>query len=415
MKSSWGVKKKRRNYVEIWVFFLLLVSVNFFDLIPITRVIGPNGPFAFYLISLFLMFTFNRRAWIRDSAQWLAPFWWLIIGIVLSWVPALMYYGQSFGQSFFTYRRMFEIAAFPILIALRPSEREIRGALFGFSVLYLVVALMVTFVAPWWVPQPEDSQLLEEGDYIVGLSGIRHVALAFIFALQRVIKDNNIRNMGWALYEFGLLFLIQNRTSLIAAIVIIIYLVIKMKMSPQKLLLLAVGSIALLLLIVYTSGQWQFLYQQTMDQILNPNYNRNKAYTYMFSHRTLLQHLLGTGYISANVNPLIHVLQESGIYHSDVGLVGMWHQYGVIPTLVILIMMFKGLFEKKSFIVKASALYVLVGIPTLSFFGMGETLLWLSIYLYVYYSDNLPVFRDDYVTAKSISWTVRRYRSIAGW
>ena len=102
MKQSWGVKKKRRNYVELWVFFLLVVSVNFFDLIPITRVIGPNGPFAFYLISLFLMFTFNRRAWIRDSADWLRPFWWLVAGIVLSWIPALMYYGQSFVQSFFT-------------------------------------------------------------------------------------------------------------------------------------------------------------------------------------------------------------------------------------------------------------------------------------------------------------------------
>ena len=147
MKQSWGVKKKRRNYVELWVFFLLVVSVNFFDLIPITRVIGPNGPFAFYLISLFLMFTFNRRAWIRDSANWLRPFWWLVAGIVLSWIPALMYYGQSFVQSFFSYRRMFELVAFPILIALRPSERELRGALYGFSVFYLIVSLMVTFFA----------------------------------------------------------------------------------------------------------------------------------------------------------------------------------------------------------------------------------------------------------------------------
>ena len=74
----------------------------------------------------------------------------------------------------------------------------------------------------------------------------------------------------------------------------------------------------------------------------------------------------------------------------------------------------KGLAEKKSFLVKASALYIIVGIPTLSFFGIGESILWLSIYLYVYYSDNLPVFRDDTVTVRKVGWGGTRYRSIAG-
>lgn len=254
---------------------------------------------------------------------------------------------------------------------------------------------------------------MEENDYIHALSGIRHVALAFIFAMQRVIKDNNTKNMSWALFEFFLLFLIQNRTSLIAAIAIILFLFLKMKMSPQKLLLIAVGTIAILFMIMYTAGQWESLYEETVEQVLNPEYNRNKAYVYMFSHRYLLQYLFGTGYISANVNPLIYMLQESGIFHSDVGLVGMWHQYGIIPVVVILVMTLKGLFGQKSFLVKACAIYVIVGIPTMSYFALGETLLWLSIYLYCYYSDGLPLFRDDTVSAKLISWTTRKYRSIA--
>ena len=102
--KSWGVRQKKRDYIELWVFFLLLFSVNFFDLLPITNVIGPNGPFAFYLLSLFLVFTFHRRAWIRDSLHWLTPFWWYLFGILLSYIPALLYYDQSFLQSFFTNR-----------------------------------------------------------------------------------------------------------------------------------------------------------------------------------------------------------------------------------------------------------------------------------------------------------------------
>lgn len=414
-KVSWGVRQKKRSYIEIWIFFLLIFSVNFFDLLPISRVIGPNGPFTFYLLSLFLVFTFYRRAWIRDSIDWLKPFWWFYFGVFLSFIPALLYYNQSFIQSFFTNRRLFELVAFPILIALRPSEKELRIALYSFSVVFLLVTLIVTFLAPEWVFFDEKHPFLEEGDYVHVLPGIRHVSLAFIFALQRVIRDNNSHNMGWALFLFGILFLVLNRTSLFAAMVIVMFVIFSMKMSAQKLILLVVIAVTLLLFGVYTSGQWGSLYQMTVDQLTNPEYNRIKALLYMFSTREPLRYLLGDGFISANVNPIILVLQESGIYHSDVGFVGLWHMYGVIPVLTVLVMTLKGLLNRrKSFLVRASSIYILAGALTLSFFAFGETLLWLSIYLYMYYSDGELTFNDRTVTKTYVGWAGKKFRSLSG-
>ena len=411
-KSSWGVQRKKRDYIELWVFLLLLFSVNFFDLLPITRVIGPNGPFTFYLVSLFLVFTFHRRAWIRDSLRWLIPFWWFLLGIVLSYVPALLHYGQSFTQSFFTNRRIFEFTAFPILIALRPTERELRTALYSFSLVYLFVTLFVTFIAPNWVFVPPEASFIEEGDYVHNLSGIRHVSLAFIFAFQRMIKDSTQSNIAWTLFLFAILFLVQNRTSLIAAILMSGFVVYSMKMSARKLIIIVVIVVTFVLMAVYTSGQWGQLYQMTVSQVLNPEYNRNKALTYMFSARDPLRYLLGEGFISANVNPIILTLQESGIYHSDVGLVGLWHMYGIIPVAVVLVMTVKGLSRKKSFAVRAAAIYILTGTLTLSFFAFGETLLWLSIYLYMFYVDGDPAYVDNRVTKRHFNWPDWRYRSI---
>lgn len=404
--SSWGVRRKKRDYIELWVFLLLLFSVNFFDLLPITRVIGPNGPFTFYLVSLFLVFTFHRRAWIRDSMQWLIPFWWFLLGIVLSYVPALLHYGQSFTQSFFTNRRIFEFTAFPILIALRPTERELRTSLYSFSVVYLFFTLFVTFLAPGWVFVPPEASFIEEGDYVHNLSGIRHVSLAFIFAFQRMIKDSTRSNIGWTLFLFAILFLVQNRTSLLAVILMSGFVVYSMKMSARKLIIIVVVIVTVLLMAVYTSGQWGQLYQMTVSQVVNPEYNRNKALAYMFSTRDPLRYILGEGFISANVNPIILTLQESGIYHSDVGLVGLWHMYGVIPAAVVLVMTIKGLSRRKSFAVRAAAIYILTGTLTLSFFAFGETLLWLSIYLYMYYVDGDPDYVDNRVTKRKFSWTV---------
>jgi len=412
MTRVWGVRQVKRNYIEIWIFLLLLFSVNFFDFLPITEAIGPNGPFTFYLLSLFLVFTFYRQAWIRDSADWLRPFWWFLFGVFLSFIPAQLYYGQSFVQSFFTNRRMFEFVAFPILIALRPSERELRTSLYAFSILYLTMTLLITLLGESWVFVGENSQFIEEGDYVHVLPGIRFIALAFIFAIQRSVKDSNRSNLFWVFFEFGILFLIQNRTSLIAAVCIILFVIYKMRMNANKLILVTAILLAVLLFGIYTSGQWGILYQTTVEQLLNPDYNRNKAFLYMFGHRTWVQYLLGSGFISANVDPIILTLQESGIFHSDVGLVGLWHMYGVIPFLTVLVMALRGFFVRKSMAVKAGAIYILVGAPTMSFFAFGETLLWLSIYLYMYYSESVPGYADNRVSQRRVGWE-GRYRSIA--
>ncbi len=409
MKYSWGVKEKKRRYIEVWLFFLMLFSVNFFELLPITRVIGPNGSFTFCMLTLFLCFTFNRRAWISESGRWLKPFWWLLIGVLLSFIPAYLYYGQSPVQSFFTYRRMIQIVAFPIFIAIRPSEREFRTALYAFSILYLVSALFVTFSAPDWVELGENEQLVEEGDYVHSLEGIRILSLAFIFAFSKLMREYSRKNLVWTLFLFAVLYLIQNRTSLLAVIFIAGYAVVSMKASARKLIIITVVAVTLVLMFVYTAGQWGHLYQKTVEQILNPDYNRNKALAYMFAHRQWPRMLFGDGFISANVSDVIPVLQDQGIFFSDVGLVGTWNQFGFITVGVILVMVFKAFTRKKSFLVRACAIYLLAGSLTMSYFALGESLLWLSIYLYIYYSDGLPSFAERPSRKRFTGWSARSF------
>jgi len=410
-KGTWGVSKKKRFYIEVWIFLLMLFSVNFFEILPITNLIGPNGPFTFYLLSLFFMFTFNRRAWISDSASWLVPLWWLVLGIVLSFIPALLYYGQSFTQSFFTNRRMFELAAFPILIAMRPNEQELRSPLYAFSVVYLVSCIFISFFAPEWVPHDESRSFIESGDYIHTLSGIRIVFLAYVFAFNRAMRQTNLINIAMVMFQFIVMFIAQNRTTLAAAVIVAVYVLYTMRMNSNKLIIIAFLVISVLLMALYTAGQWNSLYLETISQLTNPEYNRNKSVMYMVASRDWIRYLLGDGFISANVNPILHVLQDSGIYHSDVGFLGFWHQYGVIPTITIIVLTIKGLTHKKSFLVKASAIYIIIGAVTLSYFALSETLLWLSIYMYLYYSADLERFQERIVIRQR--WAGWRYRSIS--
>lgn len=412
-KYNWGVQKKHRRYIEVWIFFLLLFSVSFFELIPIMKIIGTNGPFAFTMLTLFFCFTFNRRAWIRDSKNWLVPFWWYLAGILLSLLPAQIYYGQSFGQSFFTYRRMFQLLSFPIFIAIQPTEKELRKALQAFSVVYLIAVLLVTFVVQDWALLGTHEDLVEKGDYVHDLEGMRILSVAFIFSLHRLMKEFSQKNLLWTLFTFGVMFLVQNRTSLFAIILLALYAIFSMRASSRKIIMIALIGITALVMFAYTSGQWVFLLEKTTEQLINPEYNRNKALVFVFSHREWYRYLLGDGYISANVNPIIPVLQESGIFFSDIGLFGMWYQFGVIPVLVILVMAIKAFTRQKSFLVKALALYILIGAPTMSYFALSESLLVLSLYLFVYFSDGSPKFDEPVTRSRFKGWRAYRFRSIS--
>ena len=169
---SWGVVRKKRRMIDVWLCVLMILSVNFFELLPITRILGVDGGYAFYLVTLFILFTFYRRKHIRDYLPWMKPFWWFMIGILLSFIPALLYYGQGFGRSLLTNRHMLFFCAFPVFIAIRPTEREIRSALYMFSVIYLGIVLLVSLVNRNLIYIPEYA-LEHERDYVYTVQGFR--------------------------------------------------------------------------------------------------------------------------------------------------------------------------------------------------------------------------------------------------
>lgn len=414
-RYNWGVVKKKRRLIDVWLCILMILSVNFFDLVPITRHFGVDGGYTFYLITLFILFTFYRRKHIRDYLSWMTPFWWFMIGILLSFIPAFLYYGQGFGRSLLTNRHMLYFCAFPVFIAIRPTEREIRSALYYFSVIYIVVVLVVSFVNNNLIPAREYTTFFEdEGDYVITIQGFRYVVLGLIMALDRLMYKFDSKNLFWVFFQFGIIFLVQNRTSILVAIVVSLFAIWDMKMSARKLMLVTVLAAAALFLVVVTASQWGLLYNETMTQLSDPDYNRIKSMGYMFAHRDgFIRYILGDGFISGYVNPIIQQLGAEGIYHSDVGLFGMWHHYGLIPVITIIVACIKGLAAQKSYISKSIAIYILLGSATLSYFGLAETLTLLAYFLYMYNTDRVGELHDNIYDEVRVKRTWGRYRSIS--
>ena len=412
-KYVWGVVRKKRRLIDVWLCVLMILSTNFFELVPIIRVLGVDGGYTFYLITLFILFTFYRKKHIREYLPWMKPFWWFMIGILLSCIPALIYYGQGIGRSLIANRHMLFFCAFPVFIAIRPTEREIRSSLYAFSIVYLAVILLVNFVDDSLIRIPEYA-IGHEGDYVYTVQGFRYVVLGMVMALDRMMYKFNSKNLFWFFLLFGIIFLVQNRTALLAAVVISMFAIWDMKMSARKLLLMTVVFAAALFLVAMTASQWGLLYDETITQLSDPDYNRIKSMNYVFAHRDgFIRYILGDGFISGNVNPILQRLAEEGIYHSDVGLFGTWHQYGLIPVLTILVCCIKGLAAKKSFISKSIAIYILVGTATLSYFGLAETLMLLAFFQYMYNTDRIGELHDNVYDPVKKKAERGRYRSLA--
>ena len=399
----------------LWLFILLILSVEVFNLNAVSRFMGPNSCFGFSLGILFLLFTFCISIPIWDMRKCMWPVFWIMLGTALSFIPANLYYGQLYSRSFLTNRHMFMIWMVPVLYAVRPTLRELRQAFYAFAIVYFLLALAVTFINPYMIPHSDSEPFVEEGDFIHILPGIRLLVIALILAVNEVRKQQNIRNFLWVVFLFGVVFMVQNRTSLLASIIVIYMGIRRSTNAKGRLVGTAVGILLAILMAIYTATQWDYLIQQTIEELSDPEYNRNKAYAYMFSERDLVRYILGDGFISSYAHPLMPRLQENGIFFSDVGMIGFWNQYGVVSTVALFVIFFRGLARKRGYVVNAISVLWLVGVPSLSYWGMFSSLVPLSIYIYLFFImaekpayDALP-----YKTRFDIHGKRIRYRSIS--
>ena len=76
-----------------------------------------------------------------------------------------------------------------------------------------------------------------------------------------------------------------------------------------------------------------------------------------------------------------------GVYNSDVGFVGYWNQFGLIPILVFLLMLIPAaLGRHNSHFIRCWAIQILVCSLTISYWG-GIYVLYISLFYYLYYVD----------------------------
>ena len=380
---------KKRNSLCVELLFLMLVSSRFFDLIAFEPILAGGGHVFLLLGTMAVIYMTQLGFQLRSGIlKKMKPVWWILAGLGLSYIAAYRFYHQPVYLSFVVNRQFFSLLVFPLLLAVRPTYRELKWALYSFSILCSFTTFYVTFVDQTLVPTKEFMPFIEEGDFVHMLSGLHFIVIAFIFSLYEYRNKRTIRKFIPVVLLFLFILIARNRTFLISACLIVALSVLSNRSARSRLYALAVMSVAVALIALVLIDTIQSLFIETMDQLSNPEYNRIKAVLYAFSlPNGKASILIGNGFISGNFNPIVNELRQEGIYYSDIGLIGLWHVYGLIPVVVILVNIIRGLSVNHSLEVRGNALLILTCSLTIGFFASVETLTWLSFYLYFLYSD----------------------------
>lgn len=386
---------------KLYILILLLLSVNFWYLKPIGRFLTGNTTlilqFAFILFGSVFYYIKGKKPFFLIRKGYSKPVIWIFAAVLLSFVPAYVNYGQGIVTSVLASKSMLLYLTLPSLLIVRPSFKDIEWALYVFSAIYFIV---IVFDSILGIPIIEkiDGVSFEstrdyvfEGDFVHALEGMHFVGMAFIFSLSHLKKQFSSLTV---LISFVLLieiFIIQNRSTLFPCIVFLCYALCTIRHKKYQFVIRTAVLLMALFFFLLTIQNWITLIEQTVNELGNEGYNRNLALAYFLFEACpgTLEYIIGNGFLSAKTSTIMQDMMELGVYNSDVGFVGIWNQYGLIPVFVFGVILAKAIIGKRySFITKCNAWFISACSLTTAYFAQDCKIVWACLFLYMYSIEN---------------------------
>ncbi len=306
---------------------------------------------------------------------------------------AYLFWGQGIFTSFLAQRRLYCFILLPTLLYLTPSENDIFKSL-QWITIGTIIAWFLSIIAPSFIGISEEAVKMKMayGSTDIGfyVAGINFVLIYFYYLTQKYITNFSFNTFLKATALFIFIFLYQNRSMLIGASLIYIYSLLKYKSKYKTIIF--IGQILLLFVVlILTKNIWQGLIEESNSQIGDSDYGRWKAleyYIYTYSPNWFCN-IFGNGMPSVGKSALGNLYlsnMEKGMFISDIGMIGMWAFYGVIPLITIYYILIKSIIKKGFPLYLKFISFHIILIPTIFQFSnyMGILFFSLIIYLYIY-------------------------------
>lgn len=321
----------------------------------------------------------------------------ILLGVFISMINAWLFWEQNLSTTIVTQRFIYVIITLPALLYLQPTFEDVKKTLKYISILtlgaWIISILSPSLIQSISIESIERRSESTSEDIGYNVSGIQFVILYFYILVQDYIKDFSYKKFMYAMFWAIFLLLYQNRSLLIGVIIILIYSILKLKSKYKPLIILGI-SILFITILTYSSNIISSLIEETNNQLNDQDYNRWKALRYFFNDYSpnTWCYIFGNGLPAGGKSDFGNLLWENmknGIYGSDLGLIGMWVDYGILPIICIYLVIYRILkYKYYPLYLKFLCTHILL-VPTIFHFWENPNLYLFIIlfYLYSYYTE----------------------------
>ncbi|MDI6049236.1 hypothetical protein QLS31_05295 [Flavobacterium sp. XS2P24] len=380
----------------IYIFICLLLSVEFWQISYIINFLNFDAILILTIVwalCSFHFFRYNKKIKTLYSFQYKKYSYWIFLGVFISMLSAYFTWGQEFLTTFIAQRYVFSFIILPAILYAQPTEKDIIKALKWISIGTILVWIFyhfdqnLVFLDENKIEQrdAQDSFDIDRNYYV---HGIYYIVLYLYFKIAEYIKKFSLKTFLEVSLLLLFLILYQNRSMLLVALPVFGYSILKFN-SKYKLGLVFIISLFVLGLLIYTLPILEALLYDSQNELSNLEYNRWKSlwyYSFEYSPNWFC-YIFGNGFPSGGNSALGNLMWSNftiGIYASDIGMIGMWATYGIIPLIVIYIMVVKII--KNSYFplyLKFISFHILF-VPTIFHFWRNPGLFFFVIFIYLY-------------------------------
>jgi len=313
----------------------------------------------------------------------------IIIGILLSMIPALVFHNQNIIQSIITYRPQIYWLVIPLLFKIGATEEEMIK-LFKYCTYLLVFVFFIKLnFLDLFVLDDLVLERIKTGEHPYTVSGYWMFTLPIFWYLMHIKMKFDWKYLIPIAICYVFIFLMENRSTLFPITLMIIYVIVFAAKTRKKPFIVFLFAVASFIVISYTQDKWLSLFEETTSQVDNTDYATNVEISYFLSSEanpSIITWILGNGFVSKHDNAWVEKLYDLKIFNSDVGFIGFWNLYGILPVFVFIYTMFYAIKSRKTpYYLKLWAIQMLSCSLTISYFALPVHMIYYAMFFYLFY------------------------------
>ena len=386
-----------------FLFWWMLFLFGYFN-IALTNAFMPDRDVTFCINLALGLFAFERFRYRGDDSLYVGRntiyIWLLMVVMVISAFVPWIDYVQDLINTLISQRFNYYILFALVLYAIRPDEEELLYIFKICARLSVVMFVLGIFFPNWFVDVTKVKEMLvsraETGstDIGIGCPGFGLLVMYFFFCCGKLLQSPRTKDILELMVFLGVIIAVQNRSTILGALPVFGWCMFRMRSRNKPLVYICIG-ILLIIAIPYILIIYNSLVEETQLQLDDDNYNRWQALSfYLVEMKTKLYHyLIGNGVwsISGEYTKLMLAAQTyRGCYISDIGILGTFFYYGIIPLFIIYRYCYVALKDKKvPTAMKWYAIWIIC-VPTIHSYLMltagGNAIIAFFFYFITYYS-----------------------------